>query len=190
MAWEDTENGKQYNREYQRKWRAANPLKVKDSKRRSYAKHLEKRRAENRERARKNSARTDADKLRNRYGLTVADFQSMLEAQGHVCAICTMKRLSSKTKRLFVDHCHTTGKVRGLLCTRCNSGLGMFAEDGLLMKRAIAYLEAFNDERDTRDWLGRVRRVLEKLPAPREQGRCEESMGSDAINQTSFAFTA
>ena len=83
--------------------------------------------------------------LANTYGLTVADYDAMKAAQGGVCAIC--KKLETKVfkgERLMemaIDHDHKTGKVRGLLCAQCNSGLGNFRDDTELMLTAMAYLE-------------------------------------------------
>ena len=57
--------------------------------------------------------------LRNKFGLSMTDFEAMLAAQNHLCAIC-----HKNGKLLVVDHCHTTGRVRGLLCSPCNSFLG------------------------------------------------------------------
>lgn len=70
-----------------------------------------------------------------RYGLSVADFDSMLNDQGGVCAIC--REAASK---ICVDHCHKTGKVRGLLCDHCNRGIGCFGDDPETMASAIEYV--------------------------------------------------
>jgi hypothetical protein len=72
-----------------------------------------------------------------RYGLTLEQYQSLVEKQGGRCAIC--KRVLEKI--LVVDHCHETGRVRGLLCDRCNAGLGMFVDNPLILKSAIEYLK-------------------------------------------------
>ncbi|QGJ93015.1 HNH endonuclease [Gordonia phage Chidiebere] len=69
-----------------------------------------------------------------KYRLTPAEYNRMCEKQRHRCAIC-----GSKTK-LVVDHDHITGKVRQLLCTTCNTGLGMFKESPELLKAAVRYL--------------------------------------------------
>lgn len=79
------------------------------------------------------------------YGLDQASYAAMLEAQGGVCAICQQPErvIDSRTgepRRLSVDHCHTTGKVRGLLCGHCNRGIGQFADDYERAFRAAAYL--------------------------------------------------
>jgi hypothetical protein len=69
----------------------------------------------------------------------------MHEKQGHVCAICGGRNTYSCTKKvdydLYVDHCHSTGKVRGLLCNHCNRGIGLFKDDISNLERAILYLK-------------------------------------------------
>jgi hypothetical protein len=79
-----------------------------------------------------------------RYGLSQADYDAMLARQGGVCAICRKK----SNRPLQVDHCHKTGKVRGLLCLNCNTALGRFHDDPDLMRAAIAYLEASRRDGD------------------------------------------
>jgi hypothetical protein len=76
--------------------------------------------------------------LKKTYGLTVADYEQMLVAQGGGCAICG--EVASDGQSLHVDHCHDTGRVRGLLCFNCNAGLGMFDHDGARLGAAAAYL--------------------------------------------------
>lgn len=77
------------------------------------------------------------------YGITVEMHKAMYDAQKGRCAICDRHQRSLK-KSLSIDHCHQTGKVRGLLCAHCNSLLG-FAQDSCAnMKRAIKYLKNFS----------------------------------------------
>lgn len=71
-----------------------------------------------------------------RYGITKDQFEKMKVAQDNRCAICL-----TPTQRLYVDHCHTTKRVRGLLCNGCNAGLGQFGENETTMRRAIEYLK-------------------------------------------------
>lgn len=78
-------------------------------------------------------------KRRLRYaevGISEEGYQDLFKRQGGKCAIC----LKASKKRLSVDHDHKTGKVRGLLCTRCNQGLGYFKDDLKRLKGAISYL--------------------------------------------------
>lgn len=79
-------------------------------------------------------------RLQKFYGVTLADYDEMLENQGNGCAICGMTP-SENGRRLFVDHDHNTGKVRGLLCSKCNSGLAMFCDDSTLLLKAVEYLK-------------------------------------------------
>lgn len=86
---------------------------------------------------RNNPERSRNNRLKSRYGITTEQRSALLDAQGGLCAIC-----GSGDVKLFVDHCHNTGDVRGLLCRGCNSMIG-FAGD--LSERLIAgarYLEA------------------------------------------------
>lgn len=69
------------------------------------------------------------------YGLAEEDYNTMLAEQGGNCAIC-----DASMDTPHVDHCHTTGKVRGLLCKLCNAGLGQFQDDTARLARAIVYL--------------------------------------------------
>jgi recombination endonuclease VII len=78
----------------------------------------------------------DGERAR-RYGLSLADYRALQERQGHACAICR-----KATRVLCIDHCHVTGRVRGLLCRRCNSALGFCADDPRLLRAALAYLQA------------------------------------------------
>lgn len=71
------------------------------------------------------------------YGMDAAAYGRMLAEQSGVCLICGD---APDGKPLFVDHCHATGAVRGLLCTQCNTGLGMFGDDPSRLLAAAAYL--------------------------------------------------
>jgi hypothetical protein len=85
--------------------------------------------------------------LKKKYGLTPADYANMLAAQGGVCAICNsaepMKhKKTGQAFELSVDHDHRTGKVRGLLCHACNTGMGKFEDSVELLLSAVTYLES------------------------------------------------
>jgi len=81
--------------------------------------------------------------LKQLYGITVEEYKEMHVKQGGVCAICSGTNKSGKP--LFVDHCHESGKVWGLLCMHCNHALGKFNDDIETLLNAIAYLEAYNE---------------------------------------------
>lgn len=80
-----------------------------------------------------------------RYGLTIEDYEAMLAAQLGQCALC--QRIPSY--ELVVDHDHKTGRVRGLLCHRCNAGLGYLGDTTAVLERALRYVdgELNNDDR-------------------------------------------
>jgi hypothetical protein len=69
---------------------------------------------------------------------TVEQYEAMLISQNGVCKIC--RHLSSDGKALHIDHCHTTNKIRGLLCNNCNNGLGRFNDNAETLRSAISYL--------------------------------------------------
>jgi hypothetical protein len=76
--------------------------------------------------------------LVNKYGITLEEYEVMLKKQNGVCYICKGK---PEDKNMAVDHCHDTGKVRGILCENCNRGIGMFKHNVTLLKSAINYLQ-------------------------------------------------
>lgn len=77
--------------------------------------------------------------LKSRYGITQDDYDAMLVAQGGRCAICGSTESKARTERFVVDHCHETGKVRGLLCLPCNFRLG-HVDDKVWLGCALSYL--------------------------------------------------
>lgn len=78
--------------------------------------------------------------LKHLFGITLADYNRMLKEQNFVCAVCE-KTVEQNKKALSVDHCHVTGKVRALLCTTCNLGMGVFNDNIELLQKAIEYLQ-------------------------------------------------
>ena len=83
-------------------------------------------------------------KLLKEYGITLEEYNKMSDAQNHCCKICEKQetKMLGKTKwKLSVDHCHATGKIRGLLCAKCNVGLAKFEENEQHFLNAIKYLK-------------------------------------------------
>lgn len=78
--------------------------------------------------------------LKVSFGIDVAAYENQYIKQLGACAICSGQNLSGK--RLAVDHDHTSGKIRGLLCTTCNTGLGQFKDSIDLLERAATYLSS------------------------------------------------
>ena len=93
----------------QRQWRESNPDKVQNAR------------------------------LKNKFGITLSDYNETLKSQGGVCAVCSNQ--CSAGRSLAVDHNHDTGQTRGLLCSTCNRGLGYFKDRVELLRAAIIYLE-------------------------------------------------
>lgn len=111
-------------REYQRQWNKDNIQRVRSSQ----AKYR-----------RNNPEKLREDKYKRTYGISIKDYETMVEQQSRLCLIC-QKPETKKGNRLSVDHCHQTGKIRGLLCNECNTGLGLFQDDPFRLDRAISYL--------------------------------------------------
>lgn len=90
-------------------------------------------------RARRNSH------LMYQYGITVDEYELMSEQQNHVCAICKEAEMSKNSngvvRLLAVDHCHQSGKIRGLLCNNCNTLLGRAKDSPAILQSAIDYLK-------------------------------------------------
>lgn len=80
--------------------------------------------------------------VKSLYGITNGMFLELLASQGNCCAICkTIPSMKGKQGQWNIDHCHDTGKVRGILCSQCNIGIGQLRDSVLLLKSAIIYLE-------------------------------------------------
>lgn len=127
------------------RWREANPDRHQQSQQRYQETNRERTNQRSRDWYAANKARASAQARRQklaRYGLTEADYEEMLAAQGGGCMICgSLEAMKGRPDVSFrVDHDHTTGAVRGLLCAPCNSGLGHFKDNPDLLMRAAAYL--------------------------------------------------
>lgn len=124
-------------RAYAREWRAANPEKC-----RAYAptqaassKAWRKRNPDKVKQMVRNA------NLQKSHGITQQDYEEMLLNQGGVCAICEANAPGVVGRSFYVDHCHVTTLIRGLLCHYCNVGLGHFKDSPSLLRRAAEYLE-------------------------------------------------
>lgn len=101
--------------ERNRRWKEKNHDKVLAYKRKHYRENRDKYMTLERDR-----------QYRKRYGITLAEYEAMLAAQGNRCAICSSEKAGNTGQCFAVDHCHETGKVRGLLCIKCNARLGWY----------------------------------------------------------------
>ena len=79
--------------------------------------------------------------LKTQYGMSLETYSEMLKEQDHSCAICKTNEAEVFKQVLYVDHCHNTGKIRGLLCMQCNAGLGKFKDSLNMLEAAKDYLK-------------------------------------------------
>lgn len=80
--------------------------------------------------------------LKKNYGISIYDYDKMLDLQGNKCAVCKIKTPNGQSDKYFhIDHCHKTEKVRGLLCSTCNMGLGLFKENIEVLNNLIQYIK-------------------------------------------------
>lgn len=115
-------------REWDRRWRSKNKEYLREYQRLRY--------------------RTSAfyQRLYRQYGLTKEVYFDLLSLQNNSCAICKIPfevttELNATSKTRHIDHCHVTGKVRGILCIRCNTAIGKFKDDPTILRAAADYLE-------------------------------------------------
>jgi hypothetical protein len=138
-------NHKEYIDRKRKEWHDAHPDKIKLAHKRwakknrdKILKHNKKIRAEHPERARKHH-------LKFAFGITLDDYNKMFQEQNGVCAICgqpetKIDKQKNKLRVLSVDHNHTTGQIRGLLCDRCNLGIAFFKDNAEILLNASMYL--------------------------------------------------
>jgi hypothetical protein len=116
--WQWKESTSSYNKaEYQKKWRNSNPDKAK------------------------------SNDLKRMYGITLNEYQAMALSQDYKCAICgepeTAVDAKGMPRYMPVDHCHTSGKVRKLLCSACNKALGGFKDNADILRKAALYIDKY-----------------------------------------------
>jgi len=83
--------------------------------------------------------------MKRLYGIGLDDYNKMLEDQGGKCAICNTSEPGHGGNRFCIDHCHTTGKVRGLLCMPCNVSIGHLKDNVQLLEKALNYVKVHKD---------------------------------------------
>src|SRR6185295_4439520 len=114
------------------KWLKANPDKVNERSKKYYEKHPDK--------AKLKARRIN---LRRNYGITLEQYEMMLDAQDGVCVICKREETVAHFTHLSIDHCHRTGEIRGILCSRCNIVIGQMNDNPELLRKAAEYLERY-----------------------------------------------
>lgn len=83
-----------------------------------------------------NKDKIKAKNFKDRYGIGIEEYEALKDQQDGKCCIC-----ETVGHVLYVDHCHNTGKIRGLLCQKCNTGIGMLQDNINILKQAVRYLE-------------------------------------------------
>lgn len=91
------------------------------------------------ERKREINRRSNHKRRLRSYGITIEQYNSMWSSQNYCCAICGVNEVKS-TKHWHLDHCHSTSKVRGILCQNCNVMLGYARDNPIILQSAIGYL--------------------------------------------------
>jgi len=127
-------NRKEYHREYNSR------ESTKRRRKELYRARIEHYKRRDRDHYYKNQARHRELQMAKRYKISVEEYRHMFEKQHNLCAICK-KPESTKNKVLSVDHCHKTGKVRALLCGKCNKALGFFEDNLYVLSKVKEYIE-------------------------------------------------
>lgn len=108
-------------------------------------KHRDKMNAKRRARRAANPEKEKAGRLRRSHNMTLQEYELLLQVQNFKCLICGSSHGDWGRKYLVVDHCHTTGRIRGLLCHPCNSMLGHGRDNPEFLRKGAAYLENHMD---------------------------------------------
>lgn len=108
--------------------------------RENYAANPERAKAYEKKRRLEDPERDRRKNYKRKYGITLEQYNEMLERQGGVCAICAQPERRQETSNLAVDHCHETGEIRGLLCSNCNRAIGLMSDDPERLISAANYL--------------------------------------------------
>lgn len=115
-----------------------NKEEVKRKAREYYHKHKDARKAKQQQARKDNPSMVRAHNVRSKFGITLTEYEDIYHKQGGLCDICLVP--ISMGPGAHLDHCHTTGKIRGFLCQDCNFGLGRFEDNPNRLRQAITYL--------------------------------------------------
>lgn len=137
------------NTEYMRKWRAQNKEKNAEYQKEYYKEYRKKnaeKLADQNKKWREANKEQDAlvmlkARLKRKYNLSIEEYETLIESQNNSCKVCGTHARNNIKGKLYIDHCHTTGKVRGLLCMKCNSALGLLNDDKELLQNLLDYLD-------------------------------------------------
>ncbi len=124
---------------YTKEYRAKNLKRIREANKKWNKDNIEKHRENNHEWYKNNKDITRERYLKRMYGITLKEYNQMFVDQNGLCMICG--ETEKNDRGLAVDHCHETGKVRGLLCQGCNSGIAFLKENISILENAIKYLK-------------------------------------------------
>lgn len=127
--------------EYTANWRQNNPEKYNQQIKRYYNKNKTRVLAKTKSYRQSNPDKTFNAYLKRRFGIDLAAYNKLLVSQNGTCALCSATASSLDGRKLAVDHCHATNKIRGLLCGKHNKALGLFKDNIEALTKAIDYLK-------------------------------------------------
>lgn len=137
------EKNKKHLLELRKTWCKNNPEKLRKIQKKRYIKHREILLNKSKEYRKNNIEKIHITKIKRKFGITEKEYLDLRKEQNDKCAICLG---IDKNQRLGVDHNHKTKKIRGLLCTGCNTGIGGLQDSIELLKNAINYLKKYEDK--------------------------------------------
>lgn len=128
---------------YAREWRNKNKDRINAERRerlKNDPEYAERMRLKGRERHKRNPDKSRRGNLKANYGITLEEYENLYNKQDGKCLICEQSFPNRGKNGLVVDHCHNEGHIRGLLCAKCNKGIGQFDDDIQKLHNAIKYL--------------------------------------------------
>ena len=128
-------------RQYAKAYRLENVEKRRKIQAAYYAKNKEKANRASAEWKKNNPQKNRESQLKYKYGITTKQIMATMDKQNYRCAVCGGINNDSRKRVLGIDHCHATGKFRGMLCGNCNRMLGMAKDSPSILRAAVRYLE-------------------------------------------------
>jgi hypothetical protein len=129
---------------YQKEWRENNIEKRKELKSAWDKSNPEKKKQHSKEFKTKRPDYFVNKHLEGSYGITLEEYKAILALQHYKCAGCGIEAEKAQRNKLYVDHCHKTNKIRGLLCQHCNTALGMVKDNPDTLLNLVSYLREHN----------------------------------------------
>ena len=126
-----------------KEWVADNPEKRAEQKKRHYLKNNDRIDQKTKDWYNNNKERYYGNSIKRKYGVTLSEYNALRAKQNYRCAICGDHE-NDVGKKMYVDHNHDTGKIRKLLCTRCNVGIGMMRDNPEILENAAKYIRENN----------------------------------------------